>query len=72
MQKTWLAEGITNETGPTAKRVGAEILGRALAHEYAETGDISGYDLIMVQAEIGYDDRLKRIAITAGLELLGG
>lgn len=69
-RKTWLADGITDENGPAAKRAGAEILGRALVHEALATEDFTPVREIV--AKLGFSVAQAHIAIRAGLELAGG
>lgn len=68
MQKTWLADGITDENGPTARTLGAHIIGRAFAHEYDATGDL----ITIADFGLGLTFPQYEIAIRAGLELLEG
>ena len=66
--KCWLAEGVADDDTATAKRTGAQIIGRAFAHEYDATGEfiaIANFGLGLTIGQIA-------VAIHAGAELLGG
>ena len=68
MQKTWLADGITDENSPAARTAGAHIIGRAFAHEYEATGDL----IAIADFGLGLTMPQYEIAIRAGRELLEG